>query len=160
MTLKISHLFKSELSRFRNLVFDEREAFVLLHHRVPAHRDRPDGPERQERGPQGVLANLEVDTADVDATHQDDGLVPLQRLGLLLLVGQRLLHQDHLDALLHGVFLRLLDVVALKICRHTNFQVRSDGQLLSAAKAFEPNISSKLVLTRRTIVCNIDMQLQ
>jgi len=41
-----------------------------------------------------VFLDFEVDAADVDATHQDDRLVTLQRLCLVLLVCDRLLHQD------------------------------------------------------------------
>ena len=59
---------------------------MLLHQRVPAHRNAPDRAEGQKGLPEGVLFDLEVDAADVDATHEDDGLVTLQRLGLLLLV--------------------------------------------------------------------------
>ena len=39
--------------------------------------------------------------------------MPLQTPGLLLLMGQRLLHQHHLDALLHGVLLGPLDRLQL-----------------------------------------------
>ncbi len=41
-----------------------------------------------------VFFDFEVDAADVNATHQDDCLVTLQRLCLVLLVCDRLLHQD------------------------------------------------------------------
>ena len=53
--------------------------------------------------PSPNLPHLKVDATHIDPAYQDDGLLPLRRLGLGLLVGEGLLHQDDLDALLHGV---------------------------------------------------------
>ena len=42
------HLFKRELRRFWNFVFDKSESFVTLRQRVPAHRDAPNRTEGEK----------------------------------------------------------------------------------------------------------------
>ena len=108
------YLFKSQLCSLRNFILDERKTFMFLHRRIPAHGNASNGSERQKRLSQRVFLHLEVDAADVDATHEDDGLMSLKCFGLLLLMGQSLFHENHFDALLHRVLLRPLNVVILE----------------------------------------------
>ena len=107
------HLLQRQLRRLGLLELHEGEPFVLAGHRVPAHGDGADGAEGEKGLLDGVLPHIVVDATHIDPTHHGDSLLPLEVLGLLLLVGQSLLHQHHLDAHLHCVLLGLLDAAGL-----------------------------------------------
>ena len=81
------HLFECQLSRFRQVVLDEREPLVLHGDGIPGHVDALDGSEGVEGLPDGVLLQLEADGADVDPAHEGYGSLPL---GLHLQVGHLL----------------------------------------------------------------------
>lgn len=102
------HLFQSQLSRFRHLVLDKGKALVLLSDGVPAHGNASNRTKRQKCLFDRILFDLKVDATHIHPAHENDGLVPLEGFGLLLLMSQGLLHQDHLDGLLHGVLFGLL----------------------------------------------------
>ena len=76
---------------------------MFLSDRVPGHADRLERTEGAEHCLELLLPHLEVDAAHIDPAHQHYGLLLLQGLGLGLLVGQSLLHEDNLDTLLHGI---------------------------------------------------------
>jgi len=52
----------------------EKINLVFLRNRIPAHTDRFDGSEGTESDLESLLSNLEVDTSDIDSTHQHNCL--------------------------------------------------------------------------------------
>lgn len=107
------HLLQGQLRGLWLLKLHKSEALVFARHRVPAHGDGANGAEGKEGLLDGILPHVVVDTTHVDTAHHGDRLLSLKVLCLLLLVGQGLLHQHHLNADLHGVLLGLLDHAGL-----------------------------------------------
>lgn len=73
------HLVNCELRCLRHLIINESKALVFSRDGILAHGNVFDGAEGEERLPESVLFNLEIDATDVHAGHHDDGLEFLQR---------------------------------------------------------------------------------
>ena len=129
------HLLQSQLSSLGLFKLNKCKSLVFPSHRVPAHSDGSDGTEGEESLFDAVLSDIIVDTTNIDPAHHGDGLLSLQILGLLLLVRQSLLHQHHLDAHLHRIFLGFLNQVSL--VRGESGETSSDTGLVSLGSGSE-----------------------